>query len=257
MCLGSDELENFFGVLLWMSLIRLHTTRRYWSPDTRIPQVADVMTLNRFEKLKRFLHFSNNNEIIKNIDKITPVINQIRDACRKIPFEENLSCDEQIIPFKGRIGIKTYNPKKPHKWGYKMWVLSGISGFSYNFELFTGKEGSTRLDSEPDLGASSNVIVRLSRVIPDNVNHKIYYDNYFSSIPLLAFLAKRNIHSVATVRVNRLPNYKPCSDKDMKKLGRGAMFETSTRYDATNINVVQWYDNKIVSLTSTYCGSQV
>ncbi|KAK9692945.1 hypothetical protein QE152_g34788 [Popillia japonica] len=49
-----------------------------------------------------------------------PVLNQVKEACQKIPFEEHISCDEQIIPFKGRTSLKTYNPKNAHKWGYRI-----------------------------------------------------------------------------------------------------------------------------------------
>jgi hypothetical protein len=35
--------------------------------------------------------------------------------------------------------MKQYNPMKPHKWGFKIYVLAGTSGFLYNFEFYTGK----------------------------------------------------------------------------------------------------------------------
>lgn len=47
-----------------------------------------------------------------------------------------MAVDEQIIPTKARSSLKQYNPKKPHKWGYKVFVLSG--GFSYNFDFYSG-----------------------------------------------------------------------------------------------------------------------
>lgn len=255
-CLSIEELERFMGLLLWMSLIRQPTTRRYWSPQTRIPQVADVMPVNRFEIIKRFLHFSDNSiENSRSVDKILPVIDRVREACLGVPFEQNLSCDEQIISFKGRSRFKTYNPKKPHKWGYKMWVLSGVSGFSYNFELFAGKDGYSAVDNEPDLGAASNVVVRMSRPIPPNVHHKLYYDNYFSGMPLVAYLSKKKIHSVATVRTNRLPGHKTTTEKEMKMHGRGSFIEETAKFDDIDIHAVQWFDNKIVSLISDYCGT--
>lgn len=49
-----------------------------------------------------------------------------------------MAVDEQIIPTKARSSLKQYNPKKPHKWGYKVFVLSGVSGFSYNFDFYSG-----------------------------------------------------------------------------------------------------------------------
>lgn len=72
------------------------------------------MKSNNFEKLKKYLHSSENTKNTRKPDKILPVMTQIRTACEKLPLEEKLFCDKQIVSF-GRTSIKTYNPKKPHK----------------------------------------------------------------------------------------------------------------------------------------------
>ncbi|KAF2891581.1 hypothetical protein ILUMI_14592 [Ignelater luminosus] len=149
--------------------------------------------------------------------------------------------DVLLAQIAGRSHLRTYNLKKPHRWGYKKCVLSGVSGFSYNFELFTGKQGNKWQNNMPDLGAASNVVVLLSSVVPRDVHHKIYYDNYFASISLVEYLEKRKIHSVATVRTNRLYNYKSVTEKEMRKMGRGSMVE-ETSFQNTNVRVVQWYN---------------
>lgn len=108
-----------------------------------------------------------------------------------VPPEESLSVDEQMCATKARHFLKQYMPEKPHKWGYKLFVLSGVSGFAYNVEVYTGLENDPILRAEkgePDLGGSSNVVVRLARVIPNNCHYKLYFDNYYSSIPLLVEL---------------------------------------------------------------------
>jgi len=53
---------------------------------------------------------------------------------------------------------------KPHKWGYKLFIMSGVSEFAYNLEIYSVQENDTslRLDNELDLGPSSNVVVRLA-----------------------------------------------------------------------------------------------
>lgn len=137
-----------------------------------------------------------------------------------------------------------------------MWALSGISGFPYNSELFAGKRGYTIDANEPDLGAASNVVLRLSRPIPNDRHHKIYYNNYFSLLPLISYLAKRKIHSVATLRHNRLPHYQGQTEKQMKQKGRSTINESTTKCDGIDIHAVQWYDNKIVTLISEYCRSR-
>lgn len=72
-------------------------------------------------------------------------------------------CSHEVTtPFEG--GDRTCRTNKPHKWGYKVYVLSGVSGYPYNTEIETGEENVV-LDNEPDLGASSNVVMRLARMI--------------------------------------------------------------------------------------------
>ena len=76
-----------------------------------------------------------------------------------IPPAEKLSIDEQIVPFKGNSGIRTYNPKKIKKWGYKIFVLSGIDGLVYNFKIYTGN--ISPVPGQPDLKASGNIVLDL------------------------------------------------------------------------------------------------
>jgi hypothetical protein len=146
-------------------------------------------------------------------------------------MEQDLSCDEQVIPFKGRSTFKAYNPKKPHKWGYKMWILSGVSGFSYKFELCAGNQGYVEVPNEPDFEAASNVVVRMARKIPNNMHHKLYYDNYFSSLPLVGLSV-------------RLKNFNGMKEKQMKQRGRGSMQEQLVIYENTNIHVIQWFESR-------------
>lgn len=154
------------------------------------------------------------------------------------------------MPFKGQSCLRQYNPKKPHKWGYKIWVLCGASGYAYDFECYTGRSDNTLVDGEEDCAASGNVVIQLSRAIPTNVNHKVYFDNYFTSPDLQLYLAKKGIWSIGTVRGNRIPPCSLKSDVDLQKLGRGAKVED------VEIVSVRWFDNKAVTLLSTFAGCQ-
>lgn len=125
-------------------------------------------------------------------------------------------------------------PAKPHKWGYKLFVLSGVSGYIYNFEVYTGQENANenRPDSQPNLGASANVVMRLLHNLPQHLNHRVYFDNYYTTVPLMVELGQRGIEALGTVRRNRLPN---CILPDITKESRGIMHEYITT--AENIDV--------------------
>lgn len=50
------ELEQFIGILFTSSVVKMPRARLYWSADMRYDKIASVMTLQRFESIKRFLH---------------------------------------------------------------------------------------------------------------------------------------------------------------------------------------------------------
>ncbi|KAG0415261.1 hypothetical protein HPB47_007572 [Ixodes persulcatus] len=58
--------------------------------------------------------------------KVRPIIDALRQNLRLVPPEEKQSIDEQIIPFKGRSQMKQYIKAKPHKWGFKVHLGSGL-----------------------------------------------------------------------------------------------------------------------------------
>ncbi|GJQ84042.1 hypothetical protein Trydic_g10506 [Trypoxylus dichotomus] len=95
------------------------------------------------------------------LHKIRPLLTALRNRLLLLPNEEYLAVDKQIILTKARSTLKQYYPKKPHKWGYKVYVLSGASGFSYGYEIFAGSQSDTVPIDAPDLRVSSNVIFRM------------------------------------------------------------------------------------------------
>lgn len=90
--------------------------------------------------------------------------------------------------------IRQYLANKPHKWGFKLFVLSDSYGFSYRFEVYGGAGDNVVLPGAPDLGAAANVVVRLSRILPDFRNHIMYFDNFYTSLPLLTYLRSRGMY---------------------------------------------------------------
>jgi len=49
-------------------------------------------------------------------------------------MEENLSVDEQMVPYKGRSCTSPVQSKEALKQvGYKMWVMCAVSGYAYDF----------------------------------------------------------------------------------------------------------------------------
>ncbi|CAG5019320.1 unnamed protein product [Parnassius apollo] len=137
--------------------------------------------------------------------------------------------------------------------GYKIYVLSSVSGFAYKFEPETGAENVVG-PNEPNLGAAANVVFRLAREISHNQNYRLYFDNYFTSLLLLEYFAKQGILSLGTIRRNRIPDCKLPAEKEISKKERGYSVEYVACVQGTDISTVAWKDNKIVTLASSFVG---
>lgn len=259
-----DDITKFIGVIIYMSVVQLPSTRHYWREGTYIEKVASTMTCNKFEEIKRFLHFfdktkelSRSNENYDKLQKIRPFLDVVRKQLLKIPKEEYLSIDEQMIPTKAKTsGMRQYNSKKPHKWGYLNYVLSGASGFSYDFDIFTGKHRTDLPENCPDLGASGNVVIRLVDTVPKNLNYKLFIDNWYTSLPLMAYLHTNGIPPLGTIQLNRAKDIDLPSTKELLKNSRGYCIEKCTEVNEVELSVTSWVDNKVVSLCSSYVGKE-
>ncbi|XP_068086621.1 piggyBac transposable element-derived protein 3-like [Anabrus simplex] len=263
--LSPNELQKFIGVSVLMSIVHLPNVRSYWKETIGSSIVKETMPVNVFETIRRYLHFNDSLLAVPagepghgRLYKLRPVIDSLNEKFRSIPLEESLSVDEQLCPTKGRSYLKQFLPMKPRKWGYKLFVLSGVSGFAYNVEIYTGQENreDCRPAGEPDLGASANVVVRLCRIVPCDVHHKIYFDNYYTTLPLMVFMKNRGIYCLGTLRRNRVPGLKLQSESDMKKNPRGTCEECVAKVDSVDVSAVAWKDNKVVTLMSTFVGSE-
>ena len=184
--------------------------------------------------------------------KLRPVIDSFRDKCRFLEQEEYQSIDEQIITSKFRTYLKQYMPKKPHKWGYKVFSRSGASGIIYDFEIYMGKSNK----KATNLGITRDLVMRLCENITKNKNYKVFFDNFFTSLPLLKHLKQEGILALGTIRNNRMCGAQKSleSDKVLKSRGRG---NYEWRVDAnSNTMVIKWNDNNIVSLASNFVGNE-
>lgn len=58
--LSEAELRKFISVLIYMSVIKYPNVRLYWSNKVGFEPIKRVMTINRFETIRRYLHFNDN-----------------------------------------------------------------------------------------------------------------------------------------------------------------------------------------------------
>ncbi|CAF0781681.1 unnamed protein product [Rotaria sordida] len=256
--ISESEIRQFVGILLMTGIYGLPQQRSYWTNSTRVESIASTMSRDRFLDIKKNLHVvDNTNQLGQNDSnydrafKIRPLLNIIKNNFRKIQKEEHLCVDEQIIPFKGKSIMKQHMPKKPNRWGYKMFLLAdSISGICYDFIFYTGKT------NERQYGFCTDIVLKLCEGIPKMMNYKLYFDNYFTTIQLEVQLKKLGIFSIGTIRSNRLTDINMKDIKSLQEEGRGSIDYRITQVDGVELCATCWCDNNIVTCLSTLSGCE-
>ena len=254
----SSEIEQLLGVFIRMGIFKVPSFRMYWMNKCRLSVIADVISRDRFEKLKRFLHFVDNNTVVTDRNdphydrfiKIRPLLNILLRNCRQIPSPQKCDVDEQIIPFKGRHGLKVFIRNKPHPWGFKAYSRNSTDGFTHDFIFHDGEKPTPQHSCGYVPG---DIVIKLCETLPAFRNHIVAFDNYFNSLELQVTLKEKyGIHSVGTLRANRMRTCKLKSLQELKAEGRGSF---DSKVDANSgIVVVRWFDSNVVQVSSTYCG---
>ncbi len=101
---------------------------------------------------------------------------------------EHLTADEMMVPFPGHCPFKIYMPKKPTKYGIKVYGLVDItSNYVFHFELHTDQlpEVNFQINNLP-----TNVIVMIDLI--KNSSRITTTNNYFTSLSL--FQAMKEEH---------------------------------------------------------------
>ena len=251
-----SETELFMGIYFYMGLVKMPAVGSYWDNELRFSHVADNMSRNRFYKIQALLHFVDNNLVTdepKNnnrIWKLRPWIDSLRGNFNSVSNDEHQSIDEIMVAFKGRSILKQYVPKTPKKWGFKLWARCSSSGFLHDFAVYQGKGTGINDNYGQDFGVGGTVVLQLCESLPSGRQHKIFGDNLFTNFAMASELKQRGFHFTGTIRVNRCQKAPLKSEQELKQMGRGAfdsVYETKT-----NQFLVRWFDNKCVTLLSTY-----
>lgn len=146
-CTTLQATERYIGILIRMGVVQMPRYRTYWSSELRYNAVADFMSRKEFEDHGRYVHFSDNTNLIGNrkdagyhpLFKIRPLLESLRKQCLLVAPEQRQSVDEQIIPFKGKNRLRRYLPKKPKRWGFKVLARRcAHTRFTHDFTLHRG-----------------------------------------------------------------------------------------------------------------------
>lgn len=137
------ELKTFIGLVLHMGTIRVNRLQDYWKKHWlfNLTGFSNYMSRDRFMIILRCLHFNKNpssNEPMPadRLFKIRPLINYFNSKMNEVYYpDKNLSLDESMVLWRGRLVFRQYIKNKKHKYGVKLYLLTEPDGTILKFAV--------------------------------------------------------------------------------------------------------------------------
>ena len=119
--------------------------------------------------------------------------------------DRHQTIDEGVCAFTGRCGFLQFNNMKPVRRGIKLYIHAcSESGYCQAFNIYLGADST-----EPSKnGATFDVVWNLVEVL-QNKYYCIYFDNLYTSIPLLRFMHSKGLYGCGIIQKLRkfLPHH--------------------------------------------------
>jgi hypothetical protein len=154
----------------------------------------------------RTLHFDDHSTRIKRreSDKFCHIRSIFEEIVKKFQENytpgENVTLDEQLIPFRGRFSFKQYIPSKPARYGVKTFALVDSKSFyTINLETYCGTQPNGPYQVS---NSTKDVVLRLARPIFGS-GRNLTADNWFTSVEVIRELAKKKVSYVGTIKKNK------------------------------------------------------
>ena len=146
-----------------------------------------------------------------------------------------------MIPWRGHLSFKVYNPDKPHKYGIKAYMIcDSHTGYCVKFKLYTGKTGLPVTEH----GATYDLVFGIMKGYFGQ-GYILYMDNYYSSLQLYWDLWISGVSATGTLRENRRGI--PAILKDAPCKGKGSACVAHNK----ELMILKFLDRKIVHLITT------
>ena len=238
---------GFLAVVLNMGIIQLGNLKDYWRTDdtTDLPFFRSVFSRDRFFQIFGALYVGDPTVTTKQA-KIQPLLDKLCTSfSSSYTPHQQISIDESVISFKGRVAFKQYLNCKPNPWGIKAYVLAdSVTGYLRQLCIYYGPE--TVLGDFPSLGQTGRVVCTLAEPF-SNSGYDLYIDRFYSSPSVATQLTSMGITVTGTVQSNR----KGLPEGIQKKTGKGTV--EAFRSDDGNGDqlFLTWMDKRMILMLST------
>ena len=246
-----EEIMAYVGMLIAMGVVSLPCIDDFFATEPILshPWFPSILSRDRFSQINRYFHACN--DLLYPGDKLGKVRTVIDEFQRNFKKYWNghreVSIDEQLLGTRCRIGFVQYMPKKPVRFGVKIWVLADSKQpYVMDFQIYTGKDERT-----PEEGLANRVIEDLLSPLYDR-GHILYTDNFYSNPLKFLDLENKGTLAVGTVRNNRIgmPDAMRHPNVNLQR-GQSEFLKTG------NLTAVHWKDKRDVYALSTAHGNEV
>ncbi|KAE9521286.1 hypothetical protein AGLY_018305 [Aphis glycines] len=242
---NKDEMLTFLALIIHTGTIKLNRLNDYWKKHHlfNITCFSNYMSRDRFLVIMRCFHFAPNiddqAQPLDRMYKVRPLIDYFNNKMNTIYYpKRELSLDESMVLWRGRLVFWQYIQNKRHKYGIKLYMLTEPAGLVIKFAIYTGV-----FDDMGGQGHASKVVLHLMSEKLEN-GHSLYMDNFYNSFDLATSLIQKNTYCTGTLRINRKNT--PVEVKQAK-LKKG---ENIARY-SNGVVIGKWRDKREVAYIST------
>lgn len=236
-----EEFKIFLGLLMHMGNIKMPKIQDYWRKDKLFKTCfGSYMARDKFLLILRCLHFVKTNSNDKDrLQKIRHIIDYFNNKMLNIyNAGKELSLDEAMVLWRGRLSFRQYIKGKRHKYGIKLYILTEPNGFMLKFAVYAGS-----LDMLAGEGHAAKVVMHLMREKMER-GHSLFMDNFYNSVDLAIDLLEKKTYTTGTLRADRKRNPKTVTQAKIKK------GETVAKYHK-GVMCGKWRDKRTVVYLST------
>ncbi|XP_057292564.1 piggyBac transposable element-derived protein 4-like [Hydractinia symbiolongicarpus] len=237
-----EEMRQFLGLIFHIGLVAMPSYRCYCSTDRLYKNelFKSKMSRNRFQSIMRFLNFGEEPSFQNDrLSKVRFLLNHHNSTVADVYTpEKELSLDESMMLWRGRLVFRQYIKNKRHKYGVNFFELCTNDGFVLKAEIYSGVKFA---DTEA-LGQRGTFVFHIMNPYLYKGYH-VFTDNWYNSVPLTKYMTQRKTYISGTLRADKkhLPE-----EVTKKKLKKGEMnFRSSD-----DISVTKWKDKRDVRMIS-------
>ncbi|XP_028820478.1 piggyBac transposable element-derived protein 4-like [Denticeps clupeoides] len=203
--LDGTTIRAYIGLLLLAGVYRSRgeAIRSLWDAEMGRHIFRATMPSKQFQLISSMLRFDDPRSRSQrgDGDKLAAIRELWDEWTEQLPRVFNpgkhVCVDEQLLAFRGRCHFRQYMPKKPSKYGMKIWATCDVqTSYAWKLLVYTGRVANSPVEKQQ----GQRVVLEMTEGL---TGVTVTCDNFFTSYDLGTELLQRQNTLVGTIRKNR------------------------------------------------------